>query len=115
MNALDMGYASEQAIARVPDGSHQQPGYGFHVRRIRVRGRLADDLAAVLVFPGGAGGVMADHRALVIMEIRIRGLERPQRLAIGARAAGVDLPPGGMRPEDELFTRGSLQARWDIR
>ena len=48
---------------------------------------------------------MADHRALFIMQIRIRGLERPQRLAIGARTAGVDLPPGGMRLKDELLTR----------
>jgi hypothetical protein len=55
--------------------------------------------------------VVPDDSALAIVQIGLRCLQRPLRLAVGARSADVDLSSRRMGSQDYFLTRGRCDAR----
>ena len=108
VDPLNRGYIAEQTVPRMTHHLHQQPRNRIRIKRIHMRGRFSDDLAAISQLPGRPGGVVSDYFIFPVMQLGVGSLEYPIELAIRASLAGIDLRPGRVRVEDNFFARRNL-------
>jgi hypothetical protein len=82
-------------------------GNGFGINGVDAGHTFCCDFAAILELPGWASIVSTDCLIFTIMQLGFRSGKGPSVLAVAPGLAGVDLRSGGVREENNLFTRGA--------
>ena len=95
---------------------HQQPRNRIRIRRIDLCRGLAHHFTSIPVFPRRAGEVVADCRALLIVQLRFWAFQNPGGLAIGSKLTAVNLRAGSMSYKNDFAPHLAPRfdrAHWD--